>query len=241
MGIPMHSEENASSSNLKHSLSLENILSHSQDGLIAFDLQGKIIALNEQAALILGKKPKQVINHYLWQKFKLDTLSRKRKFIQARTAFNLAKQGIAQQFIWFETQTNIPILAYNIMLYEAEIEGNSIIFAKLNDILSEKIREWILCSLSKISNYHEITEIIDAILKLASDVFSAKYAAVGLIDSQNTVRTVSYFHAGKKSENISYPLENSPSFNIQEEKKTYHFNEIQQQFPDNPFFKKIFD
>lgn len=147
-------------------LSIENLLRDARDGIIAFNMQGNIIAINKPAAQLLGKKPEKLINQFLWEQIKLNTFSRKRQFIHARKNFMLAMNGIAQQFSWIERNAQKPILAFNITINKAEIEGNTVFFAKLNDILQAEIIEWVLWCLAKISNHHEISEVIDDILKL---------------------------------------------------------------------------
>ena len=118
---------------------IEHLLRTAQDGIIAFDPQGKIIAINEKASVLFGKTQAEFINHDLWQSFKLNSFSHKRQYIQARQSFLLAKEGIAQQFTWLENKANKPILAYNIMINKAEIHGTSVLFARITDILQTKI------------------------------------------------------------------------------------------------------
>lgn len=218
---------------------IANLLNHSQDGIIAFDPSGKVIAINDQAALLFGQKPKKLINHYLWQHFKDKSLAQKRQFAKARASFRLAQDGVTQQSTWLEIRYGKPVLAYNIMINKAEIHGSSVIFAKLSDILQSKLTEWVLWSLSTISNQHEINGVIDEILKLASDVFGADYAAVCLIDNQRIAHSVSYFIRGEKAANISYPMAGSPCNKIIREKSIFHLNNIQRKFPKNTSLKDM--
>lgn len=220
-------------------LAIENQINNISEGIIVFDSQGKIISINNNAAHQLGVNPKNIINKFFWQQFKLDLFSQKRQFIHARNSFLLAKEGLAQQFIWVESKSTKPILAYNIMINKAEIHGTSVFFAKINDILQAKITEWVLWSLAKIRNHHEINGVIDEILKLASEVFSAEYALVGLIDKQQTAHLVSCIHQGKKTENISYPLANSPCEQVQISNSIRYFEGIQNEFPDIYLLKEM--
>lgn len=211
--------------------SVELLIRNAQDGIIAFDLEGKIIAVNEEASKIFNKSPAQLIGHYLWQQLQFNTVSRKRQFIQARKHFVLAKNGIAQQFTWLESRSQKPVFAYNIMINKAEIHGEAVFFAKLINILQAKVIEWVLWSLAQISNHHEINEVIDEILRLVSDVFAADYASVSLIDNHRIAHAVSYFEAGKKKENINYPLTHSPCHKVVLKKTICYFNDVQRQFP----------
>lgn len=213
--------------------SIERLLKNSRDAIIAFDLQGNIIALNEQAALVFGTSPDKLINNGLWQQLTGDSFSRKRQFAKACKYFLLSKEGMSQQFTWIETQSQKPIIAYNVMINKAELHDTSVIFAKLIDILQAKIIEWVLWSLAKISNHYEISGIIDEILKLVSEVYHADFASVCLIDNQHSVRTVSYFEFGEKQENISLPLIDSPRNLILDKKSILYFNDLQQQFPQD--------
>ena len=168
---------------------------------------------------------------------KTKVLCHKRQFIQARHCFHRAKEGMAQQFTWLERMAQKPILAYNIMINKAEIHGTSVIFAKISDVLQAKIIEWALWSLAKISNHHEINGVIDEVLKLVSDVFSADYASVCLINNQNIAHTVSYYEAGVKKENKTYSLADSAYEQLVLERTVCYFNDMQQKFPQDNLLK----
>lgn len=232
-----------SSKNIADTQNLDNaveaLLKNTQDGIIALDMQGKIIAINEGAAKLFGNSPDKFIDQYLWHQLKLDTVSRKRQFIQARKYFRLAKEGIAQQFMWLESISQKPVFAYNIMINKAEIHGEPVIFAKLINILQAKIIEWVLWSLAKISNHHEINGVIDEILQLVSDVFVADYASVSLIDNQRIAHAVSYFESGQKKDNINYPLAHSPCNKVVLKKSICYFNNVQRQFPKDHLLKTM--
>lgn len=129
---------------------IEEVLSTTNDGVVAFNLQGSIIAINDEAASLLQLPTDQIINHYPWQLLPLDSIVRKRQFIKARKSFNLAKEGIAQQLTWIESKTRKLLLAYNITIYRTEIDGVSVIFAKLNDILQKKLVEQYLTHMAKL-------------------------------------------------------------------------------------------
>lgn len=213
--------------------SIEDLLSETQDGIIAFDLQGKILAINQSGAKLFGKKPDTFSNSYLWQHLNLNTPSRKRQFINARNYFFKAQEGIAQQFIWRETVSQKPVLAYDIMINKAELHGTSVIFARLINILQAETIEWALWSLAKISNHLEITGVIDEILKLVSDVFAADCAAVCLVDKHRVVHSVSFYAGGQKKDNISYNLEGSPCDQVIQGNSIRHFNDVQRHFPED--------
>ncbi|KTD65052.1 EAL domain-containing protein [Legionella shakespearei] len=211
--------------------SVEHLIENAQDGIIAFDIEGKIIAINQEASKLFRRSPDQLIGQYVWQQLKSKTISRKRQFIQARKYFKLAKDGIAQQFTWLERNSQKPVFAYNIMINKAEIHGEPVFFAKLINILQAKIIEWVLWSLAQISNHHEINEVIDEILRLVSNVFAADYASVSLIDNHRIAHAVSYFEAGEKKDNINYPLAHSPCHKVVLKKTICYFNDVQRQFP----------
>jgi PAS domain-containing protein len=90
--------------------SIKKLISKSQDGIIAFDIQGKVIAMNDEAARLFGKNHNKFINQLFWHQFKLNTYSRKRQFVQARKYFQLAKDGITQHFTWIESISQNPSL-----------------------------------------------------------------------------------------------------------------------------------
>ena len=226
-----------SSNNLATTHHIENLLRNTQDGIIAFDLLGKIIAINPKAAKLFNKSPNKLINQNIWQQLKLYSYPRKRQFIQARNCFQLAIEGIAQQFIWTEFVDKKPVLSYNIMINKTELHGTSVIFARITDVLQAKIIEWALWSLAKISNHYEIDGVIDEILKLISNVFSADFVSVCLLNNNNIARTVSYYESGEKKENKSYSLDDSCCDKIILEQPICHFNDVQQKFPNDSLLK----
>lgn len=219
--------------------SIESLLKNAQDGIIASDSEGNIIAINKKAALLFANGSKKFINQNLWQLFKLNSFSHKRQFILARKQFLLAQEGVAQQFNWIERKAEKPIIAYNIMMNKTEIQGSSVVFIIISDILHEKITEWVLWSLAKIGNHHEINGVIDETLKLANDVFSTDYAVVSLINKQRIAHSVSYFYRGEKIENINYPLANSPSEMVHDSNSILCFNEVQNKFPQDQLLKEM--
>lgn len=219
--------------------SIKKLIGTTQDGIIAFDMQGKVIAMNEEAARVFGQNHNKLINQLFWNQFKLNTYSRKRQFITARKFFQLAKEGITQHFTWIERISQKPITAYNIMINKTELHGTSVIFARLNNILQEKIIEWVLWSLAQISNHREENAIFDDILKIISDAFSADYASVCLVDSHGIAHTVSYYAFGKKEENMSFSLIESPCNQVISQKAICHFNDIQQQFPKDKLLAEM--
>jgi diguanylate cyclase (GGDEF)-like protein len=231
------SKKSVSPQNLDNSVEL--LIRNAQDGIIAFDIEGKIIAINEEASKLFKQSPDQLIGQQVWQQLKSKTISRKRQFIQARKYFKLAKDGIAQQFTWLERNAQKPIFAYNIMINKAEIHGEPLFFAKLINILQAKVIEWVLWSLAQISNHHEINEVIDEVLHLVSDVFIADYASVSLIDNHRIAHAVSYFEAGQKKDNISYPLAHSPCHKVVLKKTICYFNDVQHQFPKDHFLQRM--
>lgn len=213
---------------------IENLLSNSQDGIVAFDAEGKIIAMSEKATQFFGKSRKKLIDQYLWYHLKLDTFARKRQFIHARQLVALANAGVAQEMTWIElNRAQKPLHAYQVIISKTEIQDNSLFFAKITDILAEKITEWVLWSLAKITSHDDLGGIIDEVLKLASDVFAADYALVGLIDNQKMLRSVSYYQSGKKIENINYPLLHSPAEKIVDKKSIQLFHHLNEQFPED--------
>jgi diguanylate cyclase (GGDEF)-like protein/PAS domain S-box-containing protein len=212
-------------------LSVQQLIEQSEEGIIAFDTQGKIIAINEEAAKLFGSSHKKLINQFIWQEFTLTPYSRKRQFIQARKCFLLAQQGITQQFTWIERVSQKPVIAFNIMINKAELHGTSVIFATLINILPAKITEWVLWSLAHIGNHGELNVVIDEILKIVSDAFSADYASVCLVDNQRIAHTVSYYVNGKKEKNISYSLPDTPCNSVIKDKSIVHINDVQQEFP----------
>lgn len=222
-----------------HNASIESQLKNAPDAIIVFNLQGNIIAINEKAAALFGKSPNKLINQYFWQQLTLNSFSQKRQLIKARQSFLLAKEGIAQQFTWMETNSKKPILAYNIMINRAELHGTSILFAKITDVLPTKTTDWVLWSLAQIKNHHEITEVIDEILKLVSNVFSADYATVGLIDKENNTNLVSFYHFDEKLENVSYSLADSPCEQVQNSQSICFFEDIQKQFPKDHMLQTL--
>ncbi len=220
-------------------LSVQQLIDPSQDGIIAFDMQGKIIAINKQAAQFLGSNPDTLTNQFIWQQVKLTSHPRKRQFIQARQCFMLALQGMTQQFTWIEKIFQKPVLAYNVMINKAELHGTSVIFARLVNILQAKMIEWVLWSLAHIGNHSELNGVIDEILKIVSDAFTADYASVCLVDSQRMARTVSYYVNGKKKKNISYSLPDTPCDAVIENKSICHITNVQQAFPNDDLLVKM--
>jgi|GEM_PF-3419736 len=218
---------------------LEKLLRTAHDAMIALDQEGRIVAINKKAAQLLGKTHKKLIDQNICQQIKLDTFEKKRQFIHARRYFIQAKAGIPQQFTWVESRSDKPIAAFNIVINKSEIEGTSLFFVKLIDVLQEKITEWVLWSLAKIGNHQEINGVIDEILKLASEAFSADHAAVSLLDNQHIAHTVSYYHLGERQENISYSLADSPCEKIQSDKHICYFNDVQEQFAKDQLLKKM--
>ncbi|WP_298627650.1 EAL domain-containing protein [uncultured Legionella sp.] len=212
-------------------LSVQQLIEQSQDGVIALDMQGKILAINEEAANLLGSEHNALANQFIWQQVQLNPYSRKRQFIQARKCFLLAQQGMTQQFTWIERTSQKPVVAYNIMINKVELHGTSVIFVTLINILQAKITEWVLWSLARIGNHGELNVVIDEILKIVSEAFSADYAAVCLVDSQRTARTVSYFVNGHKKENISYALPDTPCDSVIKNKAICHITDVQKEFP----------
>lgn len=210
---------------------IARLIKHAREGIIALNLKGKIIAINDQAASLLGSTPTKLLNHYPWSALKQSTFVQKRRIVQSRRCFRLAKQGMAQQFTWLENKLEKPILAYNILLSKADIEGTTVIFARISDILHEKITDWVLWSLAKIGNHHEITGVIDEVLQLVSEVFTADYASVSLIDGQQIAHTVSYYEAANKVDNVSYSLAHSPCENVQRDKSICFYNDVPNEFP----------
>ncbi|HAT8250405.1 TPA: EAL domain-containing protein [Legionella pneumophila] len=218
---------------------IERLFANSQDSIIVFNQQGKIIAINEKAAALFKKSPDKLIDKPIWKLFKLNSFAIKRQFIQAKRCFLLANEGIAQQFTWLESKEQKPVLAYHILFNKTEIEDTSIIFTKLTDILKSKTIEWILWSLTKISNHQEINEIIDQILQLTSDVFAADYTSVSFVNNQQIARTISYYKFGKKEENISFSLINTPCAKVIQKKAICYFNDVQKQFPNDKLLKRM--
>ncbi|HAT1771456.1 TPA: EAL domain-containing protein [Legionella pneumophila] len=218
---------------------IERLFTNSQDSIIVFNQHGKIVAINEKAAALFNKNPDKLINKPIWKLFKLNSFTIKRQFIQAKRCFLLAHEGIAQQFTWLESKAQKPVLAYHILFNKAEIEDTPVIFTKLTDILKSKTIEWILWSLTKISNHQEVNEIIDQILQLISDVFAADYTSVSFVNNQQIARTISYYKFGKKEENISFSLINTPCAEVIRKKTICYFNDVQEKFPKDKLLKKM--
>ncbi|HAT8179913.1 TPA: EAL domain-containing protein [Legionella pneumophila] len=218
---------------------IERLFTNSQDIIIVINQSGKIVAINEKAAALFNKNPDKLINKPIWKLFKFNSFNIKRQFVQARRCFLLANEGIAQQFTWLESNSQKPVLAYHIMFNKTEIQDTPLIFAKLTDILKSKTIEWILWSLTKISNHQEVKEIIDQILQLISEVFAADYTSVSFINNQQIARTISYYKFGKKEENISFSLIDTPCAEVIQKKAICYFNDVQKKFPNDKLLKKM--
>lgn len=222
---------------------IENLLNKTPTALMAFDLQGNLIGLNDKASQYLGVCVKQLKQHSLWDIIPLNNITRKRHYLRICECFKQAQTGLSQNYTWTEYTAGKPTLAYNIMINKEEIHKNPVIFVQLTDELPEKIMTWALWSLAKIGLHHEITEVIDEIVKLASQLFNAEYSAVCLIDSQHESHAISFYHAGKKKENNTYPFV-APSYSNLLEKRTIINalniqTDIQTLTPDNNLFKTL--
>lgn len=66
---------------------IERLFTNSQDSIIVFNQQGKIIAINEKAAALFKKSPDKLIDKPIWKLFKLNSFAIKRQFIQAKSVF----------------------------------------------------------------------------------------------------------------------------------------------------------
>lgn len=212
---------------------IEAVLNSSQDGILVCDLAGIIIAANKKASHFFHTQSPSLINSSPWQHIPLTTYAHKRLFSKARRCFLSAQTGIAQQFTWLECLAQKPGTAYNIMINKEEIHGITLIFITITDILATKLLEWALLSLAQVSNHGNINGAIDEILKLVSEVFSADYAAVCLIDNQRIAHAVSYYEFGEKKENINYPLIDSPCNQVTLQRSILHFNNVQEMFPND--------
>jgi diguanylate cyclase (GGDEF)-like protein len=217
---------------------IEYLLSTVKDGFIILDFEGRVIAINNLAAHYLHLIS-PLDNPYLINNLTFHTFSRKRKFIQVRSRFNAAKKGISQNYTWVEYHGEKPTSAYNILINKEELHDNAFIFVQISNVLPSKIIDWALWSLAKIENHYEITAIIDELLKLAANVFSAEHAAVCLIDSLNNSHAVSYYQATKKKENHSYPFISTFVEQIPTHGEMVHVNNAQKKFPQKNVLQQL--
>lgn len=215
-------------------------LNECKQGVIVFDEDGKIIAVNHQAAQILSLPAKQLVNDLLWPQLQLDNFAKKRLFVRARQHFQRVKEGIPQQFVWLEKKGDKPVLALNIVFSQTLLDGRPIYTAQLDDVLQLKMTEWVLWSLAKISNHEKITDIIDEILFLASRAFDADYALVSLVDDNQVASSISFYHADKKAGNMSYSLKNTPCDIARKKQKICHYaQQVREQFPKDYLLQKF--
>ncbi|TAL59688.1 MAG: EAL domain-containing protein [Legionella sp.] len=217
--------------------SIENLLRDAKDGILLFDEDGIIVAVNEYAAQMFAKTPKKMLQQPLSKFFKLNSYSQRRQWIKARKSVK-NEQNSSEQLNWMEFINEKPILALNLVINRLIIADKPLFYARIIDRLPEKMTEWILWSLAKIIHHDNIIAIIDAILELVSEVFEADHASVSLVDTKQMVHTLSYFHKGQKKENLSYSLFNSPCEEVYDKKTILSFNKVQQKFPKDDFLNK---
>lgn len=218
---------------------IKNLFNGDQFGLMALNLQGKVLYVNDLASVLIGKSSKQLENHYLWTTSKRLSMEHKRQFIRARKFFKLAKDGVAQQFSWLETHYKKPVLALNILMYRTELQKKPIIIAKFNNILQTKTIEWVLWSLANLSKHGEIITIINEIIKLTNKVFSSDYAMACLIDSQKNARSISFYHRSRKKKEIEFSLTHSPLEQILIKKSICNLKNIEKHFQKKHLIKKM--
>ncbi|QDP71868.1 EAL domain-containing protein [Legionella israelensis] len=210
------------------------------EAAIVFNENGKIIAISNEAARLFSSSPKPLVEQSLWSQLNLDSFAKKRLFVRARCYFRSVKEGLPQQFTWVEKKEDKPVLALNIVLSQTSFNDELVYIAQLQDILQLKLTEWVLWSLAKISNYEKITEIIDEILLLANRVFDADHAMVSLVENKKIARSVSYYHEGKKTGNISYSLENTPCEIARKKQKICHYpGHVQEKFPKDHLLQEL--
>ncbi|KTD79240.1 EAL domain-containing protein [Legionella waltersii] len=219
--------------------SIERLLQKTNDFIIVFDTQGKVIAINPKGTSLFNLSENRIIGHYIWELIELKSFNIKRQLVQAIHHFAIANQGLAQQFLWIESKQKKPIRAYDVVVNKSEIENTPVIFAKITDVLPNKMTEWVLWRLNKISNLHETNNVIDEVLKLVSDTFAADYASVSLVDNQKIAHTVSYYKSGKKMDNIHFSLNDSPCDKVILSKSICHFQDVQTLFPQDKLLKKM--
>lgn len=219
--------------------SLSHLLKNTQDELIVFNLEGTVVGINDKAAALIGQPAEKIVNHSLWKRFKLNSIARKRQFIQAQKYFQFATEGNAQQFHWIETRYKKPIMAYHILLYPCERLGSPFIFAKLSNILPEKIIEWVLWSLAKISHHHEANDVLDDVLKLMNKAFLTQYAAVYLVEPHQIVYPIKMYHFYKKITGPKCPIVSSIFHELTQNKTLHYFQNIKTQYPHDKLLKKM--
>lgn len=220
-------------------LSIEDMVKNASGAVIAFNLEGRILAVNSKAAHFFAMSPQKCINLSLVQNLSNKTYAYKRLLIKSLHCVQRAQKEMVSQFTWREKHAQKPTISYHVMIYKMNKGSEVVFFAHITDVSQEKMTEWVLWSLAKITNHLEITDVIDDILKLLSEVFSADYAAVSLIDGQNIARPVSYFQACGGRKIVSYALEHSPCEKVLKCKSICWFNDIQKQFPKAPLLKDM--
>lgn len=213
---------------------VEALIKNSKENVIVFDLQGKVISMSQKAISLFGSQP---VPFYLSELYQLNTYARKRQFLKAKTAFLSTQPAIIQQFNWIETEANKPIQAFNVLLNKVDVNGTDLVFAQLKSIIQEKMSAWVLNTLNNIGHEQTTHALIDDITQLMSSVFSGYEVSVNLFKNKSSVHSISYFLNGKKQDNVSYSLEQSPSQRVLNSKKTCYFTEVQALFPDDTLLK----
>lgn len=215
-------------------------LQDQKDAIIIFDQSGRIKSLNQQAIDYFTCTLDKIIDQPISKLIALKTIAHKRLFCTAIKYFDLAKNGLPQQFHWVEYKKKQPILAYNVILNCALYADEKLIIARFINNIYDKTVEWVLWSLAEISNRGSIGDVIDVITKLASQVFNAEYAVVHLIDNQNISHSVSYFHKGLKQKNFIHSVKDAACEQVKNAKKICFFKgNVQNLFPKAKLLQKL--
>jgi len=78
-------------------------------------------------------------------------------------------------------------------------------------------------------------------VKQMACVFDVKCALIGLLDKSNEqmINTLAIYTDGKMADNITYPLQGTPCFNVINEHACIYQDNVQQLFPEDPLLKDL--
>lgn len=244
--MPLKRKKNQPHSTANEALSLSeeilNQINKNEAGHIIFNEEGKILAINEEAAALFSLSQAKLLNKILWNQALFKFYKGKRLLATAKKYFEIAKQGIPQQFNWLQTdkENKKPQLAYKIVLSQSLMNGKLVYFARIQNYLPYKLIEWALWSLAEIKQHEEISELIDEITQLMCVSFNADYAFIQLTLDHEASHLISCYPKAIQHKTEDCRVFDSPAEAVIKEKKICFYPEkVQNNFPKDKHLKAL--
>ncbi|MBX7246378.1 MAG: EAL domain-containing protein [Candidatus Sumerlaeaceae bacterium] len=197
------------------------------DGVVAFDMRGRIVFCNPAMGILVGKSCQSLIGKTAWEGWNGEV----KGSISDQTA-SMGEQTIKRAD---GTLRHVTIKSINL---SSQPPCQVFIY---RDVTRSKIVEQTLRSLAEGTAAVTGEEFFRTLVRRIAEAFEAKYVFIGVLQSEkrDKIQTMAFWKNGRPGENFSYELSGSPCEQVVGQEVCYFPEGVSRLFPSDPMLSEM--